>query len=137
MEFFSTFGGNPVSCAVGLAVLDVMEAEGLQQNALRVGAHLLGGMRELVAHHPLAGEARGLGLFLGLELVRDRVTLEPAGEEASYLANRLRDRGVLTSTDGPFRNVLKIKPPMCFTADDADRLIDLLDDTLTELEPSS
>jgi 4-aminobutyrate aminotransferase-like enzyme len=132
MEYFNTFGGNPVSCAAGLAVLDVMESEGLQQNARDVGAYLLEGLRGLVARHPVAGDARGLGLFVGLELVRDRGTLAPAGSEAGYAANRMRDRGILLSTDGPYHNVLKIKPPMCFTRADADRLVETLDRILSE-----
>jgi len=132
MEYFNTFGGNPVSCAAGLAVLDVMGSEGLQQNARDVGAHLLEGLRGLVARHPLAGDARGLGLFAGLELVRDRSTLAPAGSEAWYAANRMRDCGILVSTDGPYHNVLKIKPPMCFTRIDADRVVETLDRILAE-----
>ena len=132
MEYFSTFGGNPVACAAGLAVLDVMRDEQLQEHARAVGVYLLDGLRGLVARHPLAGDARGLGLFVGLELVRNRETLEPAGAEAGYVANRMRERGVLLSTDGPFHNVLKIKPPLCFTRSDADRLIDALDRTLAE-----
>jgi 4-aminobutyrate aminotransferase-like enzyme len=132
MEYFSTFGGNPVACAAGLAVLDVLETEGLQANAREVGAHLLEGLRALVSKHPIAGDARGLGLFVGLELVRNRETLEPAGEEASYVANRMRECGILLSTDGPFHNVLKIKPPLCFTRTDADRLVETLDRILSE-----
>lgn len=132
MEYFSTFGGNPVSCAAGLAVLDTIEAEGLQQNAGVVGAHLLEGLSELVARHPIAGDARGLGLFAGLELVRSRQTLEPAGREASYVADRMRDCGILLSTDGPHHNVLKIKPPLCFSRVDADRLVETLDRILAE-----
>ena len=132
MEYFNTFGGNPVSCAAGIAVLDVIESEGLPQRAAEVGAHLLGGLRELVARHPVAGDARGLGLFAGLELVRNRETLEPAGEEASYVANRMRERGFLLSTDGPWHNVLKLKPPLCIGKEDVDRLIDSLDHVLRE-----
>jgi 4-aminobutyrate aminotransferase-like enzyme/Ser/Thr protein kinase RdoA (MazF antagonist) len=132
MEFFSTFGGNPVACAAGLAVLDVIRDEGLQQHAADVGAHLLTGLRALVGRHAVVGDARGAGLFLGLELVRDRTTLEPADAEASYVVNRLRERGVLTGTDGPFHNVIKIRPPMPFTLADADLLLAALDDILTE-----
>ncbi len=132
MEFFSTFGGNPVSCTVGLAVLDVIAEEGLQQRAGDVGACLLNGLRALVAQHRIAGDARGLGLFLGLELVGNRETREPAGDQASYVANRMRDCGILVSTDGPFRNVLKIKPPLCFTEADADHLVATLDRILQE-----
>jgi 4-aminobutyrate aminotransferase-like enzyme len=132
MEYFNTYGGNPVSCAIGLAVLDVIRDEHLQDHALRVGAHLLDRLRALMARHPLVGDVRGLGLFVGVELVRNRETLKPAGIEAGLVANRMRDRGILVSTDGPFHNVLKIKPPMCFTEGDADRLVAALDQILDE-----
>ena len=122
MEFFSTFGGNTVSCAVGLAVLDVVEEEQLQAHAARVGAHLLERLRPLLERPSLAGDVRGSGLFIGVELVRDRETLEPATEEASEIVNRLRDDGILIGTDGPHHNVLKIRPPMPFTIEDADQL---------------
>lgn len=137
MEYFNTFGGNPVSCAIGLAVLDVIERECLQQNALDVGAYLREGLRRLQAHHPLIGDVRGLGLYIGVELVLDPETLEPAGEHASYVANRMRDYGVLVSTDGPFHNVLKIKPPLIFSRSDADHLLwalgEVLQDSALEL----
>jgi 4-aminobutyrate aminotransferase-like enzyme len=132
MEYFNTYGGNPVSCAIGLAVLDVIRDEGLQARAHEVGRRLLDGLRALAPAHPLIGDVRGLGLFVGVELVRDHVTREPAGREAGLVANRMRDRGVLVSTDGPFHNVLKIKPPMCFTARDADRLVSTLECILGE-----
>ncbi len=132
MEYFSTFGGNPVSCAIGLAVLDVIADEGLQDNALRVGERLRTGLRELASRHPAVGDVRGLGLFLGVELVRDRTTLEPAGEEAGTVASRMRERGVLVSTDGPLHNVLKIKPPLVFTMEDADHLVTTLDTVMSE-----
>ena len=134
MEYFNTFGGNPVSCAIGMAVLDVMEEERLQERAGRVGRHLLAGLRDLVPKHPLIGDVRGLGLFAGVELVRDRGTLEPAGQEASYVANRMRDGGVLVSTDGPFHNVLKIKPPLPFSEADADMLVATMNTVLGEIE---
>ncbi len=124
MEFFSTFGGNPVACAAGLAVLDVLEEEGLQENARVVGDYLLASLRGL--EHELIGDVRGCGLFLGVELVRDRVTLEPASLEASRVVNRLRERGVLTGTDGPHHNVIKLRPPLCFTKEDADRFVGVL-----------
>ena len=132
MEFFSTFGGNPVSCAIGLAVLDVVEEEGLQAHACEVGGYLLAGLESLVDRHPGAGHARGLGLFAGLELVRDREARLPDGAAAAYVANRLRDLDVLVSTDGPDHNVLKIKPPLCFGRADADQLVDALDRALGE-----
>ena len=126
MEFFSTFGGNTVSCAVGLAVLDVLEDEQLQAHAQRVGAHLLARLRPLVDRHPLVGDVRGSGLFLGVELVRDRETLEPATTEASDVVNRCASEGILIGTDGPHHNVLKIRPPMPFTIEDADVLASTL-----------
>jgi 4-aminobutyrate aminotransferase-like enzyme len=132
MEFFSTFGGNPVACAAGLAVLDVLEEDGLQGRARRVGEHLLGALRSLQERRPLNGDVRGSGLFLGIELVRDRATLEPATEEAGYIADRLRDLGVLTGTDGPFHNVLKVRPPLIFSEDDASLFVQRLDAVLAE-----
>ena len=130
MEFFSTFGGSPVACAAGLAVLDVLRDEGLQENARRVGAGLLEALRHLALEHPIIGDVRGAGLFLGIELVRDRQTLEPGAEEASIVVNRLRDRGILTGTDGPHHNVIKLRPPLVFTKEDADFLIEVLDNVL-------
>jgi 4-aminobutyrate aminotransferase-like enzyme/Ser/Thr protein kinase RdoA (MazF antagonist) len=133
MEFFSTFGGSTVSCAVGLAVLDVVQQEGLQAHAQRVGERLGAGLREIGQRHALAGDVRGAGLFWGLELVTDRATLAPATAEADYVINRLRDEGILIGTDGPLHNVLKIRPPMPFTSADAARLLEALDLTLAEL----
>lgn len=132
MEFFSTFGGNPVSCAVGLAVLDVVQQEGLQEHARQVGARLLDGLRPFVERFPLVGDVRGSGLFLGVELVRDRETLEPAAEAASYVANRMREEGILLGTDGPLHNVVKIRPPMPFDERDADRLVETFAQILEE-----
>jgi 4-aminobutyrate aminotransferase-like enzyme len=132
MEFFSTFGGSTVSCAVGLAVLDVVQREGLQEHARRVGQRLLEGLRALAERHAIVGDVRGSGFFVGVELVKDRASLEPAGEEASYAINRLREEGILIGTDGPGHNVLKIRPPMPFDDDDADRLVTTLDAILAE-----
>jgi 4-aminobutyrate aminotransferase-like enzyme/Ser/Thr protein kinase RdoA (MazF antagonist)/murein DD-endopeptidase MepM/ murein hydrolase activator NlpD len=133
MEFFSTFGGNTVSCAIGLAVLDVLRDEQLQAHALHVGQRMVGGLRPFVDRHRMVGDVRGSGLFLGVELVRDRATLEPAGAEASYVANRLRELGILLGTDGPYHNVVKIRPPMPFNIEDADLLVGALDRVLGEL----
>ena len=133
MEFFSTFGGNNVSCAIGVAVLDVLRDEQLQAHALRVGQQMLDALRPFVDRHPVVGDVRGSGLFLGVELVRDRATLEPAGAEASYVANRLRELGILLGTDGPYHNVVKIRPPMPFNMEDADLLVGALDRVLGEL----
>ena len=130
MEYFNTFGGNPVSCAVGLAVLDVIRDEGLQENARDTGDYLLEGLRNLAERHPLIGDVRGQGLFLGFEMVRDRETREPADGEAAELVNRMKDLGILLSTDGPLHNVIKIKPPLVFSRADADRVLERLDPVL-------
>lgn len=132
MEYFNTFGGNPVSCAVGLAVLEVIEREGLQERANAVGKRLLDGLARLAERHPIIGDVRGLGLFLGIELVRDRETLAPAPEQAAYVAERMKDRGVLLTTEGPLHNVLKIKPPLVFSEANADRLVETMEGVLTE-----
>jgi 4-aminobutyrate aminotransferase-like enzyme len=133
MEFFSTFGGNTVSCAIGLAVLDVLRDEGLQAHARRVGDRMLQAMRPFADRHELVGDVRGSGLFLGVELVRNRETLEPAGAEASYVSNRMREVGILLGTDGPHHNVVKIRPPMPFNDEDADLLVGVLDRVLGEI----
>ena len=130
MEYFNTFGGNPVSCAVGLAVLDVIESEGLQGRAREVGEFLLGRLNAIAASHPLIGEVRGLGLFIGIELVRDRTTLEPADREAARVVEDMKHRGVLLGTDGPLHNVIKIKPPLAFGLPEAERLTDELEAVL-------
>ncbi|MEP7140446.1 MAG: aminotransferase class III-fold pyridoxal phosphate-dependent enzyme, partial [Caldimonas sp.] len=127
MEFFSTFGGSTVACAAAQATLDVLVEEGLQENAARVGAHLLDGLREVAKRHSIVGDVRGAGLFLGVELVNDRRSLAPAASQASYVANRMRDFGILLGTDGPSHNVIKIRPPLCFAMDDADFLVERLD----------
>lgn len=136
MEYFSTFGGNPVSCAIALEVLDVIRDEGLQASALDVGNYLMEGLAALAPRHPIIGDVRGIGLFSGIEFVRDRATLEPADTEAAYIANRMRDLGVLVSTDGPFHNVIKIKPPLVFTRGDADTLVTAMDRVLSENVPA-
>lgn len=132
MEYFNTFGGNPVSCAIGSAVLQVMREENLQQNALEMGQYLTSQLHGLAAKYPIIGDVRGPGLFLGFELVKDPITLEPAEAQTSYLANRMRDFGILMSTDGPYHNVLKIKPPVVFGRSDADFLVDMLDRVFKE-----
>jgi len=132
MEYFNTFGGNPVACAVGLAVLEVIAEERLQENALRVGTRLKNALTELMARHAIIGDVRGIGLFLGVELVLDRQQLTPATEQAAYVVERMKELGVLIGRDGPFANVLKIKPPLVFTAADADRLVAALDRVLGE-----
>jgi len=132
MEFFSTFGGNPVSCAAGLATLDVVQKANLQRHALGLGDRLLAGLEELKSAHAIVGDVRGSGLFVGVELVRDRDTLEPASEEAAYVVNRLRECGVLMGTDGPHENVIKIRGPLALTESDVDLALETLDRVLEE-----
>jgi 4-aminobutyrate aminotransferase-like enzyme/Ser/Thr protein kinase RdoA (MazF antagonist) len=132
MEFFSTFGGNPVAAAAGLAVLDVLEEEKLQANALRVGEYFIRKLKKLQNRYELIGDVRGSGLFLGVDFVRDRATREPASEQAAYIANRLRDCGILTGTDGPHHNVIKLRPPLMFSEANADLFAATLDSILEE-----
>jgi len=132
MEYFNSFGGNPVSCAVGLAVMDVIEDEGLQERARLTGALLLERLKEMQNRHPVIGDVRGRGMFVGIELVTDRQTLVPATETAGRVINLLREDGVLLSTDGPHDNVLKIKPPLAFGATEADYFCHKLDGALAQ-----
>ncbi len=136
MEYFNTFGGNPVSCYAGLAVLDVLQGEGLQEHARVTGAELVAGFRGLQERHALIGDVRGRGLVLAIELVRDRTTLEPAPRHAAYVVERMRERGILLSTEGPLHTVIKMKPPLAFTRADAQRLVRELDETLREITPA-
>ena len=130
-DYFNTFGGNPVSCAAGLAVLDVIETENLQQNALEVGQYLIDGLNDLATRHERIGNIRGSGLFLAVDLVNDRETREPATETTSRVVNGLRDRGVLTGSTGPGDNILKLRPPMVFSTENADYFLGIVDDVLT------
>jgi 4-aminobutyrate aminotransferase-like enzyme/Ser/Thr protein kinase RdoA (MazF antagonist) len=132
-EFFSTFGGNPVACAAGLAVLDVLEDEDLPRHAVEVGDHLRTGLRELAERHDVIGDVRGMGLLTGVELVHDRARREPAGDKTAAVANAMRDRGVLIGTTGPDGNVLKIRPPLVFAKEHAGRLVATLDGVLATL----
>jgi 4-aminobutyrate aminotransferase-like enzyme/Ser/Thr protein kinase RdoA (MazF antagonist) len=132
MEFFSTFGGNPVACAAGLAVLDVLRDEKLQENALAVGSQWIRNLQELQSRHLLIGDVRGSGLFLGIDLVVDRESRAPATHQTSYVVNRLREEGILAGTDGPHHNVIKLRPPLCFSIDDATRFTSTLDKILSE-----
>jgi 4-aminobutyrate aminotransferase-like enzyme len=127
MEFFSTFGGNNVSCAIGLKVLEIVQEEKLQAHALKIGERLLKGLRDLQQRHEIIGDVRGSGLFLGVELMRDRI---PATQEAARIVNQLRERGILLGTDGPDHNVLKIRPPMPFSEADANLLLTTFEETL-------
>ena len=130
--FFSSAGGSPVSCRIGMAVLDVMQEEGLWDNARDTGRYFKARLQALVDKHPLAGAAHGSGFYLGLELVRDRQTLEPATEETLQLCDRLRDLGIFMQPTGDYLNILKIKPPMCTTRASVDYFVDSVDRILSE-----
>jgi len=123
---FNTFGGNPVCMAAGSAVLDVIDEDGLQENSRIVGARLKNGLKKLMAEHSLVGDVRGMGLMLGMELVRDRATKEPAKAETLEVLEQSREMGVLFGKGGIDGNVLRIKPPMCVTAEDADFAVEVL-----------
>lgn len=130
---FNTYGGNPISMTQGLATLEVIEEDGIQQNALEVGSHLKDGFLALHEKHPIIGEVRGMGLMLGVELVRDRQTKEPANTEAADVMEAMKHRGVLVGKGGLYGNTLRIKPPMCITRDDADYLLVMLDEVISEM----
>ena len=131
---FNTYGGNPISMTAGLATLEVIDRENIQQNAKEVGGYLKDRLLALPDQHRLIGEVRGLGLMLGVELVRDRNTKEPATSEAAEVLELSKHRGLIVGKGGLFGNTLRIKPPMCITKDDADFLVDCLDEVLTEIE---
>lgn len=132
VEFFSTFGGSTLSCRTGAEVIRIIDEEGLQANALAVGNHLIGGLNELRQRHDIIGEVRGQGLFVGVDLVTDSASRAPAGDKATYVANRLRDLQVLIGTEAPRDNVLKIRPPLTFGMADADIVLEKLDKVLGE-----
>ncbi len=126
MEFFSTFGGNNVSCAIGITVLQTVLDEDLQGHGYRVGEQMLCELRAMMNQYELVGDVRGSGMFLGVELVEDLEKRLPATTAANEIVNRLRDDGILLGTDGPFHNVLKIRPPMPFNESDGSRLLESL-----------
>jgi len=130
--FFSSTGGSPLSCVIGTTVLDVHRDEGLQQNAARVGAHLKGRLQALQDKHAIIGTVHGIGLYLGVEMVRDRHTLEPAVEETAAICNRMLELGVVIQPTGDRMNILKTKPPLCIDVEAADFYVDTLDRVLTE-----
>lgn len=138
IEYFNTYGGNPVSCAIGQAVLDTLEAEDLMGNAVRVGALLLAGFRRLAERHNCVGDVRGRGLFLGLDLVKDRRTREPATALAQHVLTALKtEERILLQTDGPHDNVLKFKAPLVFSVENAERLLEALGRILREAEEAN
>jgi 4-aminobutyrate aminotransferase-like enzyme len=128
--YFNTFGGNPVSCAVAMAVLDVIDDEGLVENAAEVGEYVLQGFKDLQSRHEMIGDVRGSGLFFGMDLVSDRETKAPAADEARRIVNGMRDKGILMSKIGEHDNVLKLRPPLCFSRENADVLIETLDQVM-------
>ena len=130
---FNTFGGNPVVCAQGRAVLQVIDREKLQTNCLKVGAQLKEGFERLALKHQLIGEVRGLGLMIGVELVKDRSSKEPAKEACAEVFERCKDMGLLIGKGGLWGNTLRIKPPMCITSDDADFILAVVDEALEGL----
>ena len=130
---FNTFGGNPVSCAIGRAVLRVIDREGLQKNSLEVGGYLKSGLERLAAKHPIIGDVRGLGLLLGVELVKDRKTKEPAKEACVAVFEKARELGLLIGKGGLWGNTLRITPPMCITRADANFLVAVLDEAFRTL----
>lgn len=132
MEYFNTFGGNPVSCVVGLKVLEILKRDGLMDNARIVGAQIQDGLRALMSRFDFIGDVRGRGLMLGMELVEDRDTKVPATSRAKRVAERCRELGVLLGTDGPWDNVIKIRPPMVFSGRDAVFLLQVLEQALGE-----
>src|SRR5207237_7894034 len=130
---FNTFGGNPVVCAQGKAVLEVIEKEKLQENALKVGNHLLAGLEKLKQKHELIGDVRGRGLMIGVELVKDRNTKEPAKAECAEIMELCREMGLLIGKGGLWGQTIRIKPPLCITQADGDFLLDVLDAAFTKL----
>jgi len=129
-QYFNTFGGNPVSCAAGLAVLEVIDEQGLQDNALTTGRYLADGLAELAARHAVIGDIRGSGFFQAVELVSDRASKAPASDLTAKIVNDLRDHGILTGSIGPHDNILKLRPPMVFSRENADFFLGVFDDVL-------
>ncbi|XP_043250639.1 alanine--glyoxylate aminotransferase 2-like [Colletes gigas] len=134
IEYFNTYGGNPVSCAIANAVMEVIEREHLQENALKVGKHLMTELRKLAKRRRIIGDVRGVGLFAGIELVRDRIKRIPATAEAKHVVSRMKEKKILISSDGPDDNVLKLKPPMVFTIENVEQLCSALDEVLQEVD---
>ena len=130
IEYFNTYGGNPVSMATGKGVLEIIEKEALQENALKVGNYLLEGLRKLMQKHSIIGDVRGVGLFIGVELVKDRTTKEPATTTLQWVVEKMKEKGFLMGVDGPYNNVLKIKPPIIFSIENAKAMLASLDEVL-------
>jgi 4-aminobutyrate aminotransferase-like enzyme len=132
-DYFNTTGGNPVSAVVGKTVIDVIDREALLENVTSLGAYTKVGLKELQNKYDVIGDVRGLGLFLAIDLVRDRLLKTPDKDTARRIANLMKDEGVLIGTHGRYENVLKIRPPMVFSKDNADLLLDVLDTCFSRL----
>ena len=132
-HYFNTFGGTPVACSAALAVLEIIEQQDLQARALETGNHLRAGLEELATNHIMIGDIRGSGLFIGIDLVRDRESREPATDETRMAVNLLREQGVLIGSTGQYDNILKIRPPMVFSKKHADFLLQKLDKILIQV----
>ena len=137
IEYFNTFGGNPVSCAIGHAVLDVIENKNLLEHATTVGAALLGGAQRLAEKYQVIGDVRGRGMFVGIDLVKCRATREPHPAAAEHVLARFKEEKILLQSDGPHNNVLKFKSPLAFNMDNVGTFMDLLDKVLAEIEEGS
>lgn len=133
-EFSTTFGGNPVACAVGMAVMDVIENEKLMSSAKSVGKCLMDGFQAIMPHHPMMGDVRGIGLMVGVEIVMDKESRKPAKEAAEILAYKMKENKIIIANDGPEKNVMVMTPPMCFTLDNARRVVQVLDQALRDIE---
>jgi 4-aminobutyrate aminotransferase-like enzyme len=129
--YFNTFGGNPVAAAAGLAVLDVIEDEGLIENANQIGGYFRAGLQEIAGRHPNIGDVRSAGLFIGIEFSLPGTT-DPDPAAASYVINALKERGVLIGAAGAYGNVLKVRPPLCFARDNADLFVETLNAVLSD-----
>jgi 4-aminobutyrate aminotransferase-like enzyme len=132
-EYFSTFGGSTLSCRVGKEVLDIVDDEGLMENARVMGDRLLAGLRKLQIKHSIIGDVRGIGLFIGVELVEDPETQKPSTDIASYVLNRMRENRILMGSEGPHHNILKIRPPLTIEADDVDMILTVMGEVLEEV----
>ncbi|KAK7506554.1 hypothetical protein BaRGS_00002029, partial [Batillaria attramentaria] len=133
-EFSTTFGGNPVACAVGMAVMDVIENEKLMSSAKSVGKCLMDSFRAIMPHHPMMGDVRGIGMIVGIEIVMDKESRKPAKEAAEILAYRMKENKIIIANDGPDKNIMVLSPPMCFTLDNARRVVQVFDQALRDIE---
>jgi len=133
-EYFSTFGGSNLSCRIGKEVLDIVDDEGLMENARLMGNQLINGLKGLQKKHSLIGDVRGYGLFIGLDLVTDLASREPATAVADYVKNRMREHRILMGTEGPADNILKIRPPLTIEEADVNMILSVMDQVLEEAQ---